>query len=121
MAEMHAEVCLLHDEIQCYLAQEFYLLSENIVRYAKFAIDPDDAVQECVCVCFEKIDRFDPLKGKAFNYLTTCLMNSLRQHYRTARNYNELRKKYYDHQLCQHGKQVIRNGREITQIDGSAS
>lgn len=79
------------------LATAFYVLSENIVRYAKFnLIDADDAVQEGVLICFEKIDRFDPSKGKAFNYMTTCILNHFRQLYRTARNYNELKRKYHD-------------------------
>lgn len=79
------------------LAREFYTLSENIVRYAKFnLIDQDDAIQEGVMICFEKIDRFDPSKGKAFNYMTTCILNHFRQLYRTARNYNELKRKYLD-------------------------
>jgi DNA-directed RNA polymerase specialized sigma24 family protein len=59
-------------------------------------IDQDDAVQEGVMICFEKIDRFDPKKGKAFNYMTTCILNHFRQLYRTARNYNELKRKYLD-------------------------
>ena len=79
------------------LATAFYVLSENIVRYAKFnLIDADDAIQEGVLICFEKIDRFDPSKGKAFNYMTTCILNHFRQLYRTARNYNELKRKYHD-------------------------
>lgn len=79
------------------LAVAFYTLSENIVRYAKFnLIDQDDAIQEGVMICFEKIDRFDPKKGKAFNYMTTCILNHFRQLYRTARNYNELKRKYLD-------------------------
>lgn len=79
------------------LASAFYTLSENIVRYAKFnLIDADDAIQEGVLICFEKIDRFDPSKGKAFNYMTTCILNHFRQLYRTARNYNELKKRYHD-------------------------
>lgn len=82
---------------QADLAIAFYTLSENIVRYAKFnLIDTDDAVQEGVLICFEKIDRFDPRKGKAFNYMTTCILNHFRQLYRTARNYNELKRKYGD-------------------------
>jgi hypothetical protein len=77
------------------LAAAFYTLSENIVRYAKFhLIDEQDAVQEGVRICFEKIDRFDPVKGKAFNYMTTCILNHMRQLYRTSRNYNELKRKY---------------------------
>ena len=90
-----------HDKykfLQTELTTAFYLLSENIVRYRKFnLIDPDDAIQEGVMICFEKVDRFDPDKGKAFNYMTTCIINHFRQLYRTARNYNELKKKYHDH------------------------
>jgi DNA-directed RNA polymerase specialized sigma subunit len=84
-------------ESQKQLAVAFYTLSENIVRYAKFnLIDAEDAIQEGVMICFEKIDRFDPKKGKAFNYMTTCILNHFRQMYRTARNYNELKKKYHE-------------------------
>lgn len=86
-----------YEEAQKQLAIAFYTLSENIVRYAKFnLIDQDDAIQEGVMICFEKIDRFDPEKGKAFNYMTTCILNHFRQLYRTARNYNELKRKYLD-------------------------
>ena len=84
-------------EIQKNLAMAFLTLSQNIVRYAKFKlIDQDDAVQEGVMICFEKINRFDPKKGKAFNYMTTCILNHFRQIYRTARNYNELKRKYLE-------------------------
>ena len=77
------------------LADLFYTLSKNIVRYAKFTnIDEDDAIQEGVLICFERVEKFDPLKGKAFNYLTTCILNHFRQLWRTAKNYNELKKKY---------------------------
>ena len=87
-----------YNKLKDELTVAFYLLSENIVRYRKFnLIDPDDAVQEGVLICFEKVDRFDPTKGKAFNYMTTCIINHFRQLYRTARNYNELKKKYQDH------------------------
>lgn len=87
-----------YNKLKDKLTTAFYLLSENIVRYRKFnLIDPDDAIQEGVLICFEKVDRFDPSKGKAFNYMTTCIINHFRQLYRTARNYNELKKKYQDH------------------------
>ena len=85
-------------EAQAELAVAFYTLSQNIVRYAKFnLIDEDDAVQEGVMICFDKIDRFDPSKGKAFNYMTTCILNHFRQLYRTARNFNELKQRFHDH------------------------
>lgn len=95
-------VNLTYQETQQELAFAFYKLSENIVRYARFnLIDQDDAVQEGVMICFEKIDRFDPEKGKAFNYMTTCILNHFRQLYRTARNYNELKRKYLDFVMIQ--------------------
>lgn len=93
----HSELMVRYYAAQADLATAFYVLSENIVRYAKFnLIDADDAIQEGVLICFEKIDRFDPSKGKAFNYMTTCILNHFRQLYRTARNYNELKRKYHD-------------------------
>jgi len=86
-----------YDESQNKLAHAFYILSENLANYANFQyIDTDDAVQEGVLICFEKIDRFDPAKGKAFNYMTTCILNHFRQLYRSARHYNDLKKKYSD-------------------------
>jgi len=97
---------LNYQDSQKELAIAFYTLSENIVRYAKFnLIDIDDAVQEGVMICFEKIDRFDPEKGKAFNYMTTCILNHFRQMYRTARNYNELKKRYLEWIKIQNEKQ----------------
>jgi DNA-directed RNA polymerase specialized sigma subunit len=94
---LHTEALRNYSESKQQLALAFLTLSENIVRYAKFnLIDIDDAIQEGVMICFEKIDRFDPIKGKAFNYMTTCILNHYRQLYRTARNYNELKKKYHD-------------------------
>jgi len=84
------------------LATNFYTLSENLANFwqsragGKSYFDIDDAVQEGVLICFEKIDRFDPDKGKAFNYLTTCVFNHFRQLYRSAKHYNELKMKYSD-------------------------
>ena len=115
---------IVHDfhESQKELASAFYTLSENIVRYAKFnLIDADDAIQEGVMICFEKIDRFDPNKGKAFNYMTTCILNHFRQLYRTARNYNELKKKYHDFLQTQFEQALIRNGKERPMYKGSIS
>lgn len=97
------------------LATEFYVLSEHIAQYSKFnLIDIDDSIQEGVMICFEKIDRFDASKGKAFNYMTTCILNHFRQLYRTARNYNDLKKKYLDHLQIQVAKKIIKNKKEIS-------
>ena len=103
-----------HNSSKQKLAVAFFTLSENIVRYAKFQlIDSDDAVQEGVMICFDKIDRFDPRKGKAFNYMTTCILNHFRQLYRTARNYNELKKKYLNHIQLLEGGAVFKNGKQM--------
>ena len=94
---LRREACSLHDEFQEQLAYAFYVLSENLANWAKFkGVDTDDAVQEGVLICFEKIDRFDPRKGKAFNYLTTVIYNTLRQLYRSSKNYDELKRRYTD-------------------------
>jgi len=86
-----------YDQVQKNLAYAFYLLTNNIVRYAKFnLIDQDDAVQEGVLICFEKLDKFDPRVGKAFNYMTTCILNHFKQLYRSAKNYNELKRRFQE-------------------------
>lgn len=103
-----------HEESRAKLADNFLKLSGELVRYAKFSlIDADDAVQEGVMICFEKIDRFDPEKGKAFNYMTTCIYNHFRQLYRTAKNYSELKRKYNEFINFQVNHTVIKNGKEI--------
>lgn len=112
----HKEACLNFKDYQDQLAYAFYILSENIANYAKFSgIDVDDAIQEGVLICFEKIDRFDPRKGKAFNYMTTCILNHYRQLYRSARNYNELKKKYHVFLQDKFESVVMRNGKERSQ------
>lgn len=111
---LYTEACTKHKEFQNQLAHAFYILSENIANYAKFSnIDIDDAIQEGVLICFEKINRFDPRKGKAFNYMTTCILNHFRQLYRSARNYNELKKRYQNFLSEKFDTMIIRNGKEI--------
>lgn len=108
----YLDYCNQFTDAQKDLALAFYTLSQNIVGYAKFnLIDVDDAVQEGVMICFQKVDRFDPVKGKAFNYMTTCILNHFRQLYRTARSYNEFKKKYGDHQQAKENKNFIKNGK----------
>ncbi len=85
------------DEVQEELANLFYLLAENIIRAFGFKlIDKDDALQEGVMICLQKLDQFKPERGKAFNYYTTCTLNHFRQLYRGAKNQYELQKRYYE-------------------------
>lgn len=109
----YEEACVGYRDYQQQLAAAFYLLSENIANWAKFSrIDIDDAIQEGVLICFEKIDRFDPRKGKAFNYMSTCILNHFRQLYRGARNYDELKKRYHKFLQDRFENVIIRNGKE---------
>jgi len=109
----YREACVNLKEHQEQLAYAFYILSENIANYAKFnGIDIDDCIQEGVLICFEKIDRFDPRKGKAFNYMTTCILNHFRQLYRSNRNYNELKKRYLVFLHDRFENIIFRNGKE---------
>jgi len=89
------------EQSQLELATAFYTLAKNIIRAFKFQlVDKDDALQEGVMICFEKLYRFDPNIGRAFNFCTTIILNHYRQLYRTAKNYNELKIRYHDH-LCE--------------------
>ncbi len=111
--KFYQDSCQQFKDFQEQLAYAFYVLSENIANYAKFnGIDIDDAIQEGVLICFEKIDRFDPRKGKAFNYMTTCILNHFRQLYRSARNYNELKKRYHGFLQEKLENIIFRNGKE---------
>ena len=88
-------------DAQLELATAFYILAKNIIRAFKFQlVDKDDALQEGVMICFEKLHRFDPKIGRAFNFCTTIVLNHYRQLYRTAKNYNELKLRYHAH-LCE--------------------
>jgi DNA-directed RNA polymerase specialized sigma24 family protein len=94
-----------YDILQERLAYFFYELSENIINAFGFKlIDHDDALQEGVLIALQKVDRFDHTyvgkngkKAKAFNYMTTCILNHFRQLYRGAKNHHELQRRYYEH------------------------
>lgn len=78
----------------------FYLLSDTILRAFNFKlIDKEDALQEGVLVCLSKIERFDPDRGKAFNWFTTIILNHYRQLYRTYKNDINLKKRYIERQI----------------------
>jgi DNA-directed RNA polymerase specialized sigma24 family protein len=100
------------DEAQLELATAFYTLAKNIIRAFKFQlVDKDDALQEGVMICFEKLHRFDPNIGRAFNFCTTIILNHYRQLYRTAKNYNELKFRYHEH-LCEKMNDLYLCGRK---------
>ena|SRR5579859_3240383 len=97
------------EQVQMELATMFYTLAKNIIRAFKFQlVDKDDALQEGVMICFEKLPRFDPKKGKGFNFMSTIILNHYRQLYRTAKNYNELKLRYHEH-LCNKTNEIFIN------------
>ena len=113
--EARLNAVLDFEQQQAELANKFLTLSEHLAQYFHFnLIEPEDAIQEGVVICFEKVDRFVPKKGKAFNYMTTCIANHYRQLYRTSRNYNELKKRYHTFQQNKTSKTIIKNGKEMT-------
>jgi DNA-directed RNA polymerase specialized sigma24 family protein len=128
-SEAYDAVVVEYVQSQHELASHFYELSNNLFNFAKFAfLDVDDAIQEGVMICFEKIDRFNPnyvgkggQKAKAFNYLTTCILNHFRQLYRSARNYNELKRKYTDYVESQCNGFIVKNRREFPTSDSKNS
>lgn len=85
-----------YKEVQKELSYAFYLLSKNILRaFHSYLVDEDDALQEGVLICFEKMHRFDFARGStAFNFFSTIIWNHYRQLYRTAKSYNDLKLKF---------------------------
>lgn len=77
------------------LVKFLYTLSGNVAGCKRSNLmELDDAIQEAIWICLEKIDKFDPSLGRAFNYMTTCIINHLKQNFRSRKNYNELKKKF---------------------------
>lgn len=72
----------------------FTNLVDGVIKYAKMPLDKDDMRQEGLIVCWEKLDRYNPNAGKAFNFFTTCVLGHFRQLYRSSRNYLELKERY---------------------------
>lgn len=91
------------DQCRADLAGDFYLLASNILKYTIKSygkpcfLDEEDQIQEGVMICFEKLPKFNPQFGKAFNYLTTCVIHHFQQLYRTNKNYHDLKIKFRDY------------------------
>ena len=84
----------------------------------KSLTDVDDAIQEGVMICFQKIlYHFRPERGRAFNYMTTCILNHYRQIYRTHKNQKLLLERFKEVLLNRQGNVVIKNGKEIYSYD----
>jgi len=62
--------------------ESLYWCASGAASYLKGNVEKEDAMQECVIMGLDKVKRFDPEKGRAFNFFTTCMMGHLRQLYR---------------------------------------
>lgn len=68
------------------LGKKILEFSQNI----KFD-DEDDVIKDCVSMCFAKIRRFDPAKGKAVNFFVTCMLGHMRQIYMAKKNMQRIK------------------------------
>jgi len=91
-------------EVQSDLAKLFYEMAEGILTKYNFKlVNRDDAIQEGVFISLQKADKFDHnyigIKGKskAFNYITTCILNHFRQLHRAEKSKSELLSRYTLH------------------------
>jgi DNA-directed RNA polymerase specialized sigma24 family protein len=78
------------------LLKMFQELSGRILRGFDFKlIDREDASQEAVMICFNKVEQFDPTRGsKAFSYMTACCVNHFRQMYRIEKKQVEMKRRF---------------------------
>ena len=67
----------------------FDILISVLLDSFKFAVDPDDAKQDCFVLVIRKLRNFDPRHGSAFNYFTTIILNHLRLIYTKGKKYDK--------------------------------
>lgn len=79
------------------LSKSFYWLAERLIDHLsadRLGIDREDAIQEAVQVCWQKLSRYNREKGHAYNFFTTITMCWFRQICRGVKNYRELKEMY---------------------------
>jgi len=102
------------------LALDFQILAENLLRFRRFSLlDEEDAIQEGIIICLDKVEKFDANKGKAFAYMTQCIKNHFKQLYRSAKSYNDLKKKYFNHLQSINDRVIIKNSEEVAWISNN--
>tara|TARA_R110000824_G_scaffold278596_1_gene466864 strand:+ start:302 stop:643 length:342 start_codon:yes stop_codon:yes gene_type:complete len=69
------------------LVSLFDVLITNIIESFNFKIDSDDAKQDCFALILKTIKNFKPIKGTAFNYFTTIIVNNLKLLYTKDKKY----------------------------------
>lgn len=77
------------------LSEAFYWLSQLVVKQFKshVPVDHDDAVQEGVMICWEKLSVCNRTKGIPFNFFMTEILSRLGQIYRPRKSYQEFKER----------------------------
>lgn len=69
------------------LARMLDILGTNILKLVKFDCFPEkETIKELTSHTLCRTERFDPEKGKAFNFFTTIMISLLRQLYRSKKD-----------------------------------
>lgn len=78
------------------LVTMFDTLIDNIINGFSFNVDKEEAKQDCMLLIFKTLKKFKPVKGKAFNYFTTIIVNNLKLIYTKNKKATEKREKYLE-------------------------
>ena len=78
------------------LIKLFDLLISNIIEGFKFAVDKEDAKQDCFFLIIKTLKNFRGEKGSAFNYFTTVIVNNLKLIYTKNKKYKERLEQYIE-------------------------
>ena len=65
----------------------FEKLITNVIMSFNFAIDFDEAKQECYVLILKSLKNFKPSNGRAFNYFTTVILNDLKRLFTKNKRY----------------------------------
>lgn len=76
------------------LIKLFDVLITNIIEGFKFAVDKEDAKQDCFFLIIKTLKNFRGEKGTAFNYFTTVIINNLKLIYSKNKKRREKMDKY---------------------------
>lgn len=62
-------------------------IAENLCEFIQLDEEPsnDKAISEAVTACFEKLDAYDPNKGRAFSYFVKIVLDALRERHKRLR------------------------------------
>ena len=78
------------------LIKLFDTLITNIIEGFKFAVDKEDAKQDCFFLIIKTLKNFRGEKGTAFNYFTTVIINNLKLIYSKNKKRKEKLDKYIE-------------------------